>query len=406
MGPREFVALAAFMMALFGLSINAALPALTAIRNDLGLAGNDAQLIVTAIILGMALGQPFYGPLSDAIGRKPAMYGGLAVFGAGCILSMFATGLPMLLAGRFVQGFGVSGPRVVTLALIRDQYQGKSMARVMSSVTAVMMIGPVVAPLMGAAVLKIGDWRAIFAALMFVGATAFAWLATRQPETLKPENRVDLSWRMSLEAAREVFTTRSAIGYSIASGLSLGMLFGWVGAAPQLFADIYNIEDWFPVIFASLAPAIAVGSIANRSLLERMSMTSICEAATVVIVAVSITLLVLYRHGTPPHLVVTIAYVGAMLFLLGVQFGNLNTLALADVGHIAGSASGISGSIGWMLGALVGTLIGHLFDGTVRPTVAGFAVFGAVSFATIRSTARTRRTARPRRSGQGQRPSR
>ena len=103
------------MMALFGLSIDAVLPALTTIGADFGVPGNQAQLVVTSMIIGMAVGQPVYGPVSDAIGRKPAMYGGLVLFAFGCVLSMFATGLSMMLAGRFVQGLGVAGPRVVSL---------------------------------------------------------------------------------------------------------------------------------------------------------------------------------------------------------------------------------------------------------------------------------------------------
>jgi DHA1 family bicyclomycin/chloramphenicol resistance-like MFS transporter len=137
-GFGEFVTLMALMMSLVALSIDAMLPALPAIARDLGLTEqNDTQLVVGSLFLGLAFGQIVYGPLSDCIGRKPAIYGGVVLFILGCLLSIAASSFAMMLAGRVLQGRGAAGPRIVTVALVRDQYEGRAMARIMSLVMAV-----------------------------------------------------------------------------------------------------------------------------------------------------------------------------------------------------------------------------------------------------------------------------
>ena len=150
----EFVALMALLISLVGLSTDAMLPALPQIGGDLGvLKANANQLILSAFFLGLALGQMFFGPLSDSIGRKPAIYAGLVLFMLGCLLSIIATDFPTMLAGRVLQGIGAAGPRTVTVALIRDQYEGRAMARIMSFVMAVFILVPVLAPALGQGIL-------------------------------------------------------------------------------------------------------------------------------------------------------------------------------------------------------------------------------------------------------------
>jgi DHA1 family bicyclomycin/chloramphenicol resistance-like MFS transporter len=393
-GTKEFAALAAFMMALFAMSIDLMLPALDEIGADLSAGGgNTVQLVVTVMIAGMALGQLLYGPVSDARGRKPAIYAGLTIFTFGCVVAIAAPNLLVLLTGRFLQGLGVAGPRVVTIALVRDQFEGAPMARLMSGVTALMMIGPLVAPLVGAGILRVADWRATFAALIVVGLLALSWFALRQRETLPAGDRGPLTFRASMRAAIEVATTRSTLGYSVASGLALGMLFGWVSTAPQIFAEVYDLDAQFPFIFAPMGLAVAAGSLANVRLVTRFPIATVCEGAVLLMVAVSTVVLAISLDGNAPPVAVTLAYVALMLASLGAQFGSLNTLAMAPLGHIAGSAAGIVGSIGWLIAAGLGTVIGQSFDGTLRPLIAGFAILAAMSFVTMRWARRSPRRA-------------
>jgi DHA1 family bicyclomycin/chloramphenicol resistance-like MFS transporter len=187
----EFVALMATLMSLVALSIDAMLPALGEIARDLGVArANDVQLVVSSIFLGMTVGQLAYGPLSDRLGRKPALLAGLVLYMAGCLVSLFSRSFPVMLAGRLMQGLGVAAPRIIALAMIRDQYQGRPMARVTSIVMAVFIIVPVIAPSLGQGILLVASWRAIFVAFLVVALAAFAWFALRQPETLAVERRI------------------------------------------------------------------------------------------------------------------------------------------------------------------------------------------------------------------------
>ena len=170
LGFGEFVALMALMMSLVAMSIDSMLPALADIGNDLGVAReNDNQLIVTMIFLGLAVGQLIYGPMSDSTGRKPAIYLGYGVFFTGTLLAIFAVNFPMMLVGRLLQGIGVAAPRSVSIALIRDQYEGRAMAEVMSFIMVVFILVPIIAPSFGQGILLVADWRAIFVALLLLG---------------------------------------------------------------------------------------------------------------------------------------------------------------------------------------------------------------------------------------------
>ena len=159
---------------------------------------NDNQLILSLLFLGFGLGQFFYGPLSDTAGRKPAAYIGLALFTAGCLLALLARSFPLMLAGRFLQGVGVAGPRTITLALVRDRFEGREMARVMSLIMAVFILVPIVAPALGQAILGISGWRAIFGFYLAMGLVASVWFALRQEETLPGSRGISPLYRSPL----------------------------------------------------------------------------------------------------------------------------------------------------------------------------------------------------------------
>ena len=151
---------------------------------------NDAQLVIGLLFLGLALGQLLFVPLSDSIGRKPAIQLGIGLFSIGCFLPVFATNFTMMLLGRVLQGVGLAGPRIVSIALIRDLYVGDSMAKVMSFVMSVFILVPAIAPAVGQGILHIWNWQAIFGLFLGLGAVVAIWFGMRQPETLKLEKRI------------------------------------------------------------------------------------------------------------------------------------------------------------------------------------------------------------------------
>ncbi len=382
-GPRlgEFVTLMALMISLVALSIDAMLPALGQIGIDLGARHeNDAQLVVTALFFGLAVAQMIYGPLSDSIGRKRAIYIGFALFIIGCILSMAATDLTVMLIGRVLQGVGAAGPRIVTIALVRDQYEGRAMARIMSLVMAVFIIVPMLAPLIGQGILLVAHWRAIFAAFLMLALVAVVWFWFRQPETLPLEKRVPFSLARIWAGVRESCTNRTALAYIIAAGLIFGAFVGYLNSAQQIFQVQYGQGELFAIYFGVLALAIGAASFVNSQLVMRFGMRLLSLRALWVLSISSLAFLAftIWRDGNPA-LWTLMAYLSITFFCFGILFGNFNALAMEPLGHIAGVAAAVVGSLTTFMSVFLGTWIGLSFDGTVLPLVIGFAALGTAS---------------------------
>ena len=183
----EFIAMLAFLFATIAFSIDAMLPALPDIAADLTPDNvNRAQLILTTFVAGMGLGTLFAGPLSDALGRKRTITIGFGIYIAATIAAIYADSLELLLVARFVQGLGAAGPRIVGLALVRDLYEGREMARISSFVMMIFIMIPAVAPTLGAGIIAISDWHGVFLAFIAFALIGALWLNIRQAETLPP----------------------------------------------------------------------------------------------------------------------------------------------------------------------------------------------------------------------------
>ncbi len=385
-GFVEFVALMAMMTALTAMSIDAILPALSEIGLDLGLKrANDSQLVISLLFLGMAVGQMFYGPLSDSIGRKPSIYIGFGSFAAGCLLSMLTTSFQIMLVGRVLQGLGTAAPRVVVVAMVRDRYGGRAMARVMSFVMAVFILVPVVAPAFGQTVLLVAHWRAIFGIYLILVLVIGIWLAWRQPETLPPDRRIPFSLVRIGRAIREVVFQRRAFGYTITIGLVFGAFIGYLNSAQQLFQEQYGLGQLFPLYFALLALSLGGASIVNARLVLRFGMRALSFRALQSIIALSVIVLgiAVITTGRPPLWSLTLYFL-LTFFGVGILFANLNALAMEPLGHIAGVGAAVVGSLSTFISLLLGTLIGQSYNGTVLPLIGGFAIFSIIAIGVMR----------------------
>ncbi len=363
-------------MSLVALSIDSMLPALGTIATDLGAtAPNDRQLILTLFFGGLTAGQIVYGPLADALGRKRAMVVGLAILTLGSLLCFFATSFPMMLVGRVVQGVGAAGPRIVAIAVIRDLYAGRAMARIMSFVTAVFILVPIVAPSLGQGVLLLSSWRGIFAVLAVASLVVLGWFVLRQEETLPAARRTPLSVGPIMRALLEVVATRQTLRYTVAAGLVFAALIAYLATAQQIFGETYRLGAAFPLYFAALAASLGLASIINGRWVVRFGMLALSGAALRVSAVTSAVFLgvALASHGHPP-LWAFMTYMLVVFFCNGLLFGNFNALAMEPVGHIAGSAAAMIGSLTSLISTAIGTPIGRAYDGTVIPLVAGFFV--------------------------------
>lgn len=385
MGFREFVALMAMMIALTALAIDAMLPALTNIGSDLGvIEPNDNQLIISILFLGLAIGQLFYGPMSDNIGRKPAVYIGLSIFAIGCITSMFATNLIVMLIGRCLQGIGLSGPRVVTVAIIRDLYKGERMAQVMSFVFSVFIAVPALAPALGQGILFIANWQIIFVVLLSLGIIAFVWFYLRQEETLAKENRIKFSIINLKIALKEIITIRATIAYTLAAGFISSAFVGFLNSSQQVFQIQFGLGEKFPIYFAAIALSVGLASFVNGKLVMRYGMEKMVKTAILFIVAISILFSLTMTFFSPtPSLTFFMIYLLSTVFFVGILFGNLNSMAMEPLGHMAGIGAAIVGSVSTFISVPFGTFIGMQYDGTVTPMVMGFLVFGGLTGVSI-----------------------
>lgn len=381
----EFIVLMAMMMSLTALSIDAMLPALSTIGVDLGVTNpNSNQLTISALFFGLAIGQLIYGPISDSTGRKLPLYGGLIIFVIGSLISIWATNLTTMIIGRGIQGLGLASPRTVSLAMIRDQFKGREMAKVMSFVMMIFILVPTVAPGVGQLILLVASWKAIFIFIMAMALLILLWFGSRMHETLAVENRIPFSFKRIGSSLIEIFSSKVALGYTITAGLVSSAFIGFLNSAQQIFQDQYHLGDQFPIYFGILAMSIGFASFFNSKMVMRYGSQMMVKTAISTLVLIAITFAILVPNlGTAMPLWLTMVYLITTLFCIGILFGNLNSMAMEPLGHIAGIGSAIVGSVSTFVAVVIGTLIGLRYDGTLLPIIHGFMLSGGLSLILI-----------------------
>lgn len=383
LGQVEFTILMALLTSMVALSIDTMLPALPVIGHDLGVADvTDNQLIVTALFTGLGIGQLLYGPISDSIGRKPAIYLGLAIFLCGCLMSLLAQDFTTMLTGRLLQGLGAASARIVTIAIVRDSHAGRGMARVMSFIMAVFILVPVLAPMVGQGILLFGNWHLIFVFFALLAVGAGIWLAVRQPETLPKANRMPFSVSAIWRGFRTAAGNRITLGYTIATGFVFGPFLGYLSSAQQIFQNQYDVGEAFAFYFAGGAVSIGIASVVNGRIVMRYGMRRLSRVALSVSVVTSVVLITLVQAtGSQPTLFWLMAYFLVVFFAAGMLFGNMNAMAMEPMGKIAGVASAFVGFGTTAIGIPQGIVIGRLIDGNMLPLAGGFAICGAIALA-------------------------
>lgn len=377
-----FVALIAAVMSLNALAIDIMLPALPDIGASLGVAeANGVQLVITVYMAGFGIGQLLVGPLSDRFGRRAPLLIGVGVYVAAALAAGLAPSFAVLLGLRFVQGLGAAGTRVVATAVVRDRFEGRAMAEVMSLAFMVFMVVPILAPTVGELLLWVGPWAGIFA---FMGGLALAvgvWAALALPETLAPAARRPLTVASVLDGFRVVAASRLALWYALAGTCVFGALVGFISTAQQIYVDVYGLGSWFPAAFALVAALMAVSAWLNSRLVRAWGMRRLSHGALLAFTGLSSALLLLSlaSPGRTPPLPAFLALLSGTMFMFGWAASNMNALSLQPLGAVAGTASSAFGFVQTVGGALLGGVIGSRFDGTVVPTVAGYAALGALA---------------------------
>ncbi len=380
----EFIVLMASLMSLVALSIDALLPALEQIGISVGIThSNDNQLLITMIFLGLGFGQLIFGTISDSFGRKPMIYLGFIVFVIASFICIAATSLEMMIFGRILQGIGLSAPRTLTIAMVRDMFSGDYMAKVMSFIVVIFILVPVVAPAIGKIMLDLYGWKSIFYSQLLFGVFVMLWLWKRQPETLKEENRIKFSLSVFFDGTKEFFKYKEAIAFTLISGYISGSFIVYLSASQHIFQEQYNLVDEFPFIFAGLVIAIGFATFLNGKFVLKYGMLKLVTISTLFYTAIPLVYMLIFNGKPNPSVTVLLIFFGFEFFSVGFLFGNLRALAMQPIGHIAGIGAAINGFVSTIMAVPIATYIGKYVVTTALPLFIGFFICGIASLLTL-----------------------
>jgi DHA1 family bicyclomycin/chloramphenicol resistance-like MFS transporter len=380
----EFIIIMASLMSLVALSIDALLPAISDISKSIHIVDlKNNQLFITMIFLGLGFGQLISGPLSDSFGRKPVIYVGFIVFAFASLICVFASSLEMMIVGRLLQGIGLSAPRTISIAMVRDRFSGNYMAKVMSFIVVIFILVPVIAPALGKLMLDSYGWRSIFYSQLVFGFFVMIWFWKRQPETLKPENKKKFKFSLFINGAKEFIKHKNAVIFTLFSGFITGSFMVYLSASQIIFEQQYNLKEEFPFIFAGLAISIGLATFLNGNLVVRLGMYKLVSIFTVVFTIVPIIYISLFSGESNPSIYILLIFFGIQFFSIGFLFGNTRALAMESIGHIAGVGAAINGFGSTIMAVPIATFIGSFINDRALPLFIGFFVCGFLSLTLI-----------------------
>ncbi|MDF1854084.1 multidrug effflux MFS transporter [Pseudooceanicola sp.] len=394
----ELVALLAMLMATVAFSIDSMLPALPQIGRDLSPDNpNNAQLVLSSFIIGMGVGTLFTGPMSDSLGRKPVMLGGAALYTLGSALAWAAPSLELMVVARLLQGIGAAGPRIVSLAIVRDFHSGREMARLMSFVMIVFTLFPAIAPFLGTGIIALAGWRGIFAAFVIFSLISSAWLGLRLPEPLPPEKRRPFKARALLAATREMMMIPMVRLSITVQTLIFSALFTSISLIQPVFEQAFDRATSFPLWFFVIGIFCATSSMVNARFVMRYGMRAIVMVTLAVALLLALIMVVVRLAGLPPEVEFWfyLVWQGSVFYQMGLTMGNLNALAMEPLGHIAGTAASVIGAISTVTSGIIASLVAQTFTGTAMPLYLGTLAYTALAFPLILRMRRLERRDEP-----------
>ncbi len=346
------VLLLSALTAIGPLTFDTYLAAFPKITTDLGATPAAVQLTLTASLAGLAAGQLLLGSLSDAYGRRRPLLGALTVYVLASASVVLVTSVETLTVLRVVQGFSAAAGMVLSMAIVRDRYEGVAMSRVIARLMLIVGVAPVLAPTIGAQLLRFGSWRLIFGFLTLIGTVLLVLAATTLRESLPPERRRTGGTRAALRTYRALLVDRSFLGLALLSAFYLAAMFTYVSSSTYVFQDGFELTaQQFGWVFATGAVAITAGTQVNGALVNRLRPEQILSAAVLAGVVVSSGLVVVALAGAPFWPLTTLLIL--TLATAGFVMPSAPAIALASNPHRAGSAAALLGALQFGLGALI-----------------------------------------------------
>lgn len=376
----EFVVVMAALMSIVALSIDAVLPALPEIGDYLNVTNpSDNQKLITMIFLGLGIGQIIFGPLSDSFGRKPIVYSGFIVFIIASIICLTTRSYEMMIFGRVLQGIGLSAPRTMSIAMVRDCYSGDHMAKILSIVVMTFILVPVIAPTLGQFLINHFSWKSIFIFTLGFGLLVMFWFWKRQPETLPTKYKIPYRLSIFKTGTIAFFKIKVAVIYTLLSGFITGSFMVYLSTSQQIFEEQYQLGDLFPYIFASLAISIGFATYINSVLVMKYGMYRLVHIALLCFICVSLGYIILFASGENPSLTILLLFFTLQFTSVAFLFGNYRALAMEPMGHIAGIGAALNGFVSTIMAVPIANYIGSFVKDSVLPLFIGFFITGIIS---------------------------
>ena len=384
MGGREFVLFMALVSAMAALAIDMSLPAFEQMRDAFGLAEDSTGLALTMTLffMGMGVGTLFYGPISDAVGRRRVLWASMALYAGAAAVAALAPSLPVLYASRFVWGVAAAGPRTLAQAIVRDRFAGTAMAQVMTLIQAVFFIGPIIAPVLGKVLVEAGSWRWVMAFGILSALAVVLW-SLRLSETLALENRRPLQFGAVAVGFRTVVGNRIALGYTLANTFAFAAFYSFLASTELIFSAVYGRPEWFVPYFTAMSVAAALTALGNSRLLRSVEASRVALGAGVTYSAVSAALLgiAVAGDGVPP-LLLWLALFSLANCCHTAFFPTSISLALEPMGALAGTASSVIVFSTSMLGSLLASFTDRAIDDTVMPISVAYLAYSLLALTT------------------------
>lgn len=392
-GSGEFIALTACIMLLTAMAIDIMLPAFDDLRVHFGLGSESTATaqIVTFFFLGQ-IGQLAYGPLSDRFGRLAILRIGFVLYIGGCIAAAILPSLNGILLARFVVGMGAAAMTVSAVAGVRDRFAGDKMARTMSLILTIFLFVPVVAPLLGSAILSVSSWQVVFLTPAVIAAAVFVW-SLRLDESLLPERRLKLDLSTLIQSSRRVVGNAAFVRYTAVTTILFSAFSSYVGSSERMISEIYGRPDLFVWIFAAIGITMALFTFLNAQFVGRFGARRTVRSllTAYVIVAGLLLGLTLALDGTP-NIFIFFALVALLQGINVAVSPNGSALALESLGSTAGMAAAINGTSFFVIGSILGSFIDRFLVSSVTPLAIGYVIAGLISAGLV-YTGRARETA-------------
>jgi DHA1 family bicyclomycin/chloramphenicol resistance-like MFS transporter len=375
------------------LAIDMYLPALPGIAQELGVPIAAVQVSLASYFIGISFGQALYGPLSDRLGRKPALYVGLGIFVSASFGCAFTTSVTQLVIFRFLQALGGCAPLVVPRAVVRDYFDGRESVRMLSMLILVMMLGPILAPLIGGQLLIRFGWRSVFFVLAGYGLIWLVLAAWLLPESLRPEQRRRESVAAIASTYLRILRDREYLAWVLSGGLVFAGLLAYISGSSFVYIELFHVPpERFGLYFGANAIGLMLASQVNRYLASRVPPDVIVRAVLPIAVVAGLVLFVDAFTGFGGFAGILVPLF-CFIICHGFTAPNTTALAMSPYGAMAGSASALMGTLQFVLGAASGALVSAFGNGTAVPfatVIAGCALCAFTARLTL-----SRRTVQP-----------